>query len=627
MSRKLLERWEEVKGALEMLTAWIFPKKLFSFLEKEPLHFHYDREVSKNPLYLLFLVLTGYAALTIFFTYPLIINFSTAIPGNRGDGPIFLWNLWWMKYALLDLKTNPFYTDYIFYPKGVGLIFHTFTPLNGLISIPFQLLFGIVVANNIIIISSFILSAFGAYLLIDYLTSDKPASFIGGIIFAFCPYKFAHLLGHFNLTTTQWIPFYILSLIRLTREERTKSLNGIQAGLFLLFTALSDYYYFIFLGIFTILYLGYVFFSDKKTIINPSFFKGCIALFVTFIIGFLPVLSSAVTDIVRGEYARVVGRGGAATYVADLLGFFTPSVLHPVVGRYAWEISKHFTGNTADSTVFIGYTVILLASLTIIKFYRRNDHVRFWTLSLIVFLMLSLGLFPHILGREIKIPMPFFLINYLPVVNNMRVPSRLNIMMMLSFAVLSSFSLKFIFYKLKGPWKIFSATIVVMALISFEYLAIPFPMFNTVPHPIYEKLGGDKTEGAILDIPLGWRAGFKKIGADQTYFMYLQTIHHKQIFGGTLSRLSDSKIEYYRTFPIIKTIIKFEEGRGQPLSIDFAEEKDLAKDFISAFAVKYVVIHQSYLNTPVHQYITKILPLEKIYENAELIVYKTTTEP
>jgi len=196
------------------------------------------------------------------------------------------------------------------------------------------------------------------------------------MIFAFYPYKFAHLLGHYNLVTTQWIPFYILFLARMTKESsKRKFLNGVWAGLFLFFTALTDHYYLIFLGIFTILYLGHVFFNDRKRIINLSFFKSFAILIGTFFIGFLPVLSLAIMEILHGQYAAVPmgGHGRANTYVADLFAFFTPSVLHPALGKCALTIAKHFKDNAAEWTVFTGYTVIFWHSLQSLNFIKKTE--------------------------------------------------------------------------------------------------------------------------------------------------------------------------------------------------------------------------------------------------------------
>ncbi|MGC8782022.1 MAG: hypothetical protein ACP5UQ_14265, partial [Anaerolineae bacterium] len=75
--------------------------------------------------------LIGYLLLTLAFTYPLALNFTRAIPGDGFDGWQNYWNLWWMKAALLEKHTWPFFTDLLYHPTGVSLLFHTLNPFNG----------------------------------------------------------------------------------------------------------------------------------------------------------------------------------------------------------------------------------------------------------------------------------------------------------------------------------------------------------------------------------------------------------------------------------------------------------------------------------------------------------------
>ncbi|HEC49924.1 MAG TPA: hypothetical protein ENI40_02055, partial [Candidatus Desulfofervidus auxilii] len=162
----------------------------------------------------LFTVLIGYVFITLLMTYPLVFHLTTHIPGDAGDGHQNLWNIWHFKKRLLNFQ-NPFYTNYLYYPIGVKLIFHTYGVFNNLLVLPFN---NIVLAYNFIVLFSFVMSAMGMYFLSFYLTQDKFGSFIAGVIFSFCPYKFAHLLGHLNLVSTEWIPFYILYLIKTFKE-------------------------------------------------------------------------------------------------------------------------------------------------------------------------------------------------------------------------------------------------------------------------------------------------------------------------------------------------------------------------------------------------------------------------
>ena len=122
------------------------------------------------------LILVAYTLLALLLTWPMASKFSTHVPGDGADDPPLTWNLWWVRHALLEEGTNPFDSDYLFYPLGINLAFYTLTVLNGLLSIPLQLTVGLIPASNLILLSSFALSGYGAFLLASYtLSAAKPA--------------------------------------------------------------------------------------------------------------------------------------------------------------------------------------------------------------------------------------------------------------------------------------------------------------------------------------------------------------------------------------------------------------------------------------------------------------------
>ncbi|MCB0208269.1 MAG: hypothetical protein KDJ52_03000, partial [Anaerolineae bacterium] len=94
------------------------------------------------------LILLGYLGLTVLMTWPVALHLTDAIPGDGFDGWQNYWNLWWVKQSLLVEGTNPFFTDYLYAPTGVSLLFHTLNIFNGLWTLPLQLNFGLAIAYN-----------------------------------------------------------------------------------------------------------------------------------------------------------------------------------------------------------------------------------------------------------------------------------------------------------------------------------------------------------------------------------------------------------------------------------------------------------------------------------------------
>lgn len=246
------------------------------------------------------LVVSGYTLLTILLTYPAIFRLSTHFMHDGGDGYQNVWNMWWVKTALTELFTNPYYTQYLHYPNGVTLLFHTLNPFNALISVPLQFMFEMELVYNVVVLFSFVMSGVGMYCLARYLIGYKPAAFIAGIIYTFCPYHFAHGLGHLQLVAMEWIPFYVLFLLKIDREGRLR--DAVLAGVFLILTTLCSWYYLIYCLFFTVIFVGYRLISQRDDFIQNGFPGRLLVALLVFFIVMSPILGPMVYLKLTGEF-------------------------------------------------------------------------------------------------------------------------------------------------------------------------------------------------------------------------------------------------------------------------------------------------------------------------------------
>jgi hypothetical protein len=569
-------------------------------------------------------VLAAYAFLTILLTYPIASQLFTHLPGDGGDSNIFVWNLWWIKKAITELHTNPFWTDYIFYPDGVSLVFHSLAPFNGLLGIPLQAMVGLVAANNLIILLSFVLSGYGAYLLIRHLVTDRLSAFIGGMIFTFCPYKFAHLLGHFNLVSTEWLPFYVLALLKLTNESKREGIcPSLPCAVFLLLIALCDLYYLVYALVFTALFAVCRIWTQGFQAFWERDWRRLATALGLFLAGFAPLLVMAGIDLLRGGHETVRAWGGAGGFQADLLAFITPSPLHPLLGPLAKPIASRFRGGLPETTVFAGYLPLILGIVAAAKFRSTEPWVRFWSLALLLFFTLSLGPFPRILGKSIKlIPLPYWIIMLTPILNNLRVPSRFDIMVMLSLAVLAAFSCSRLINTFKGRVGRALIFLVIVLTIVFEYLAIPFPAFRPVAPREYEQIAKEPGVFTILEIPLGRTSGITKgVGEFRSLFLFYQTVHGKKLLGGHVSRVPDIKIQALASRPLLRRILELQgENLAPDTTSDSSEWSPLAD--LAALQVQYVIIHPPFDHSHVRDYVESTLPVKKISEQNRVVVFR-----
>src|SRR5690349_12056390 len=108
--------------------------------------------------------LLGAVALAAIFARVAPLHLTTALAAGDLDGYNNLWGMCWLKYALFTLHRNPFYDNYIYYPTGVSLYFHTLNPINGLVLAPIDQFIGYVPAMNLLFVGLLAVDTFCAWL-------------------------------------------------------------------------------------------------------------------------------------------------------------------------------------------------------------------------------------------------------------------------------------------------------------------------------------------------------------------------------------------------------------------------------------------------------------------------------
>ncbi|MDH4208650.1 MAG: hypothetical protein OEV76_07235, partial [Anaerolineae bacterium] len=417
-------------------------------------------------------VLGLYLVLTVLLTYPLIIHFPSHVPGDGSDDPALAWNLWWVKHAVVDLHANPLLCDYMFYPLGIDLTFYTLTIINGFTSVPLQPLIGLVSANNVLVLATFVLSAYGAYLLSRYLLpkdTHPSAPFLAGLIYAFSSNRFTYAsLGQVNILSTQWIPFFVLFLIK-SRRNPNRLHHPLLAAVFLLLTGYTEFTYASFIVIFALVYLLYCLVTEGWRR-NLLFVRNLAVMAALFVMGMSPILLRMWRVMaVEGDFL-VEGLGFANVFSADLLGFFVPSHLHPLAEL--WPGSFHFS---YLNFVFVGYVVLGLAVYGAVRHFRHRG-VGFWIASAVVFALIALGPTLRVNGQEHELPLPFDALAALPFFKGNRYPSRYSVMLTLCWAILASYGLHGLTSRMRQEAAKRITAVLLVGLVLFEHLSVPLPL-------------------------------------------------------------------------------------------------------------------------------------------------------
>ena len=489
--------------------------------------------------------LAGYLLLTLALTYPLITQFGSAIPGDGFDGWQNYWNLWWIKRALVDSATSPFFTGLLYYPTGVSLLFHTLNPFNGLFTLPVQLSAGLIPAYNVAVLFCFAAGGFGAYLLARHSLGpgrcSRPAAFVAGLIFTFAPVHIAHLLGHLQVLSLEWIPFYALYLLRIV--ERRRARDALLAAFFLVLVALCDWYFVLYCAILTavvlIYYVAAALVAGQAERLKSRLRRGwgavavVAAAWLLFALIVSPVLAPMVREAGQSRY-MVPDPAQSRLLSADLLAFVTPLEFHPVWGAWARAAGRLFSASPSEHQVFVGFSALALAGLGVWVGSKRRGKagaIALWLLVLLSFFILSLGPVLHVAGRSQLLPdgrelaLPYgWLSSQIPFMDITRSVSRFDIMVMLVIAVLAAWGVRWLLGLGRAGR---AAGLLLSALLLFEFFPAPYPLSQPDTPAWYRTLLTDKRPGALLNLPMNW---------DRPGYLLYQTVHQKPLTVAYISR-------------------------------------------------------------------------------------------
>jgi hypothetical protein len=528
-------------------------------------------------------VILLYALIAVVMTYPVAFKLSSAVAGGAtGDNFQWAWFLWWGIKAWLDLGTSVANLETLYYPTGAYHPLLAAEPYAQLLALPLVSLFGPRVAYNVEFLLSFLLSGLTMYLLCAYITRNRCAAFIGGLVFGFFPSRATHAVaGHFGQIMTYWLPLYALFLFKLFAKPSLR--NTLLCGLFLtlsLTVYLMHVAYFVlpFTLLFLIIY--------RQGLSNARFIKGFVgALFLAALLS-APFLFPIVAGKLSGQMEYLGGKSGMTDFSVDLLAFLIPPPYHPLLSL--WEkvhLIRHIV--YAESMAYLGLTALCLA-LWGVK--RKKSEARFWLILGVSAAVLSLGPFLKIggelvrytvEGKESYIVLPYALLTEVPFLEWGRTPGRLSGTMSFALAVLAGLGAGDILPRLK-KWARVAFVGVTALLVLFEYVAFsPFPMAGEYIPDFYRKIAEEPEEYAILDLPIetGGSTGTSNRA------MYYQMFHEHKIVGGFIHRFPAGAAELTRLIGQLAY---------RPSGVDIVAYPPYRESLttLGRLGVRYVVVHK-----------------------------------
>jgi hypothetical protein len=420
---------------------------------------------------------------------------------DKGDPLFSVWRLGWVYNQMLGDPRSLFDAN-IFHPARLTLTFSDSTLLPAVMNAPL-LAAGVhpVTAYNVILVGSFLASAFTCYLLVEELTGSTAAGFIAGLLFGFYPFRFEHY-SHLELLMGYWIPLSLFALHRFVATAKVR--YAVLAALM----AVAQLYSSMYLAVFYLLVAAVMFGlllwltrPDVRALARGAVIAGVLALALAF------PLSNKYTSAHLKE--RDVGE--VAVYSADLSDYLRAEL------RSTLWAGRTLPNTKPERALFPGLMILVLAAVALVPPLGATRIAYAGALVFSVELSRGYNSFLY-LG----------LYETLSFMRGIRSPARASLLVGLTLAVLAGFAVRRLIAHRSRVWSagIVGALTVLIGVDLYPTLFLE-PVWPEPP-PIYQALG-DRRDAVLAEFPLGLSPG---AGLTDIPQMYFSLWHWNQIVDG-----------------------------------------------------------------------------------------------
>jgi hypothetical protein len=417
---------------------------------------------------------------------------------------------------------------------------------------------------------------------------------VAGLVFTLSPYHFLRLeLGHLNLVSIQWIPFYLLFLFKFIETGRKRL--AVLAVFFMVLNALCSWYYVMACGGLSLAALAW----PKGRLIPWRQLALRVGLVLALsVAALLPLLWPMFGWLARTEW---VGEHNPLRHSVDLLSFWVPG---PPSAWATWFeaiwISYAAQNREPGASAYLGYSVIILGCFSLWGTQRKA--ALWWLVVGLGAAILAMGPQLQVNGQIFNFRLPYDYLSALPGFAISGIPGRLVVVTSLVTAILAGYGLSALTQRFPGKtgWFALAAGMIILA----EFLAVPVSGSPTQLPSFYTHVAGDGQPYAIIDFK--W---------DANYLLHAQTIHGKPLIGGWLARLPQEQAAYLEQGSPDKILVGLLLGLDK---VNSAVEPAALQAALTARQVRYLIDHSGSAGP----LIENLLGWPVVYSGEGIVVYQ-----
>jgi hypothetical protein len=313
------------------------------------------------------------------------------------------------------------------------------------------------------------------------------------------------------------------------------------------------------------------------------------------------------------ESSRILWRSSPPG--VDLVSFFLPNPNHPLAPHAIRDWLTPRADLYLENVASLPWVALVAIAVALRTGWKPS---RLWIALTVTFGLLALGPFIHVAGINTHIPGPWALARYLPLVRLARTPARLAIVAMLGMSILFAAALRHLGDRWPHRRRLVLST--VAALMLFELLPAPRPLYSASVPGFYSRVAAAPGDVRLLELPVGVRDGTSSIGNFTARSQFFQTVHGKPLMGGYLSRVSRRRIADVRQEPILDALITLSEGGTLAADHDRDVTRQ-AMEFVRRARIGFVVIDNSLTTPQLREFAVRALRLQRVDGDEQYDLY------
>ncbi len=511
-----------------------------------------------------------------------------------------VWMLWWVARQVSHGQ-SPFFTDQIFYPGGASLFWQTVMAANGVIMLPVTLLFGPITAFNTLALLTFVVSGWSMALLAESVTRHRWGAWLAGALYTFAPFHvWMAYWGFAERLSIQYFPILLYALWDLSQRSRWR---GVWLGAFAFLGAFfSSHYYGLFSLTYVVLWFGMLIWQHRHERQWCVHLLRRLSVMAVIVAG--PILPYAWSLIAPGKPVPNSEGVALSDYLVRQIEFsatpaslLTPAMTHPWWGEsvLAW----HRQTSPSYWPVSLGMAILVLAVLG--WYWSRRSMASWWWWMPLIMVVLSFG--PRLIwmGSNTGMPLPYDVLNYIPLVKLGQRPNHFLLLALVHLALFAAFAVK---YLATTTYRVQWGMLVV-AMVSIDLLALPLTPFHPTKSAVYDAIPAQS--GAVLTVPFD---------LDDGNNMYAQWYTQRPGVTGYLPRTNP---ELVNTGLLTKAdgVVQFTQAQT-PLSVLHTDAAMALTQMMDALNIEYVVYDKRFGLTTNLDVFARLTP---VVSDANLALY------